>query len=105
MITPEAEVLPRVERRPIRKCRQKEGDKTTDIPTEAEGNAFVAEVLLLERTSENFDDLNDFIVCKEGRSYTRWLNRRTKFRRRKRNREIFKRSEEKQKLLSMLNIV
>ncbi|KAG0603039.1 hypothetical protein M758_10G061200 [Ceratodon purpureus] len=91
--------------RPVRKCRQVSEDETSDIPTEAEGNQFVAEVLLLEKTSENFDDLNDFIVCKQGRSYTRWLNRRTKFRRRKRTREIWKRSEEKQKLLSMLNIV
>lgn len=82
-------------------------DETSDIPTGAEGNSYVAEVLLLEKTSskENYDDLNDFIVCKQGRSYTRWLNGRTRYRRRKRNREIWKRAEEKQKLLSMLSIV
>lgn len=101
----EAEVTTSRGARPVRKCRQRAEDETSDIPTEAEGNPFVAEVLLLEKTSENFDDLNDFIVCKQGRSYTRWLNRRTKFRRRKRTREIWKRSEEKQRLLSMLSIV
>lgn len=70
-------------------------------------NQYVAEVILLEKTSskENFDDLKDFIVCKKGRSYTSWLNRRTKFRMRKHTREIWKRAEDKKKLLSLLNIV
>lgn len=109
---PEPEVE-KVEKRPVRKCRQPPivepaiVDSIEPDENGATGNPYVAEVLLLEKTSskENFDDLEDFIVCKTGRSYTKWLNRRSKFRRRKRTREIWKRAEHKKKLLSMLNIV
>lgn len=102
-----------VEKRPVRKCRQRPivelaiVDSTGPDENDATGNPYVADVLLLEKTSskENFDDLKDFIVCKTGRSYTKWLHRRSKFRRRKRTREIWKRAEHKKKLLSMLNIV
>lgn len=104
---PEPEVE-KVEKRPVRKCRQRPIVDSKEPDTiDATGNPYVADVLLLEKTSskENFDDLKDFIVCKTGRSYTKWLNRRSKFRRRKRTREIWKRAEHKKKLLSMLNIV
>jgi hypothetical protein len=71
------------------------------------GNPFVTEIMQLEKnpTKDSFDDLNDFIVCKKGRIYSKWLNQRIKFRRRQRTRGIWKRLSEKRKLLSMLQIV
>lgn len=41
-------------------------DEILDIFIGVEGNLYVVEVLLFEKifSKENYDDLNDFIVCK-----------------------------------------
>ncbi|KAH8958955.1 hypothetical protein BDL97_06G054600 [Sphagnum fallax] len=90
------------------KGKHKQLDTEEDVPAiTVGGNPFVTEIMQLEKnpTKDSFDDLNDFIVCKKGRIYSKWLNQRTKFRRRQRTRGIWKRLSEKRKLLSMLQIV
>lgn len=51
---------------------------------------------------DTFEDLNDFIVCKEGRNYVKWKKERQKFVARRRARNIWKRMEEREKLLAKL---
>ncbi|XP_002990517.2 uncharacterized protein LOC9631564 [Selaginella moellendorffii] len=67
-------------------------------------NPFVAEMLTRETYEESFADLNDFIVCKKGRNYTRFLNARIKYRRKSHTRMIWKRRDERQSLMKLLEL-
>ncbi|KAG6548181.1 hypothetical protein Mapa_010232 [Marchantia paleacea] len=73
--------------------------------TEVVSNPYVHTLLQTDSCQESFDDLNDFIVCKKGRNYTKWLKKRQKVRRRLHNRNLFKRLQEKRDLLLLLDII
>ncbi|KAJ7559986.1 hypothetical protein O6H91_04G110000 [Diphasiastrum complanatum] len=68
-------------------------------------NPYVKEMLTIERKSaETFDDLNDFIVCKKGRNYSKFMNARWKYRRMLHSRTIWKRMQEKRQLVRLLQM-
>lgn len=66
-------------------------------------NSYIESVIKVQGTCrENFKDLNDFIVCKKGRNYQRWLKKRCKIRKKKYDQQFFQIMRRRKELLSLL---
>lgn len=71
------------------------------VPTMEEevcnGEIFLRSMLGDSGGCPDFDDLSDFIVCKKGKNYTRWLKDREHFRKKKFERGAKSRWKKRQK--------
>lgn len=66
-------------------------------------NSFVKSVIKVQGTyGGNFNDLDDFIVCKKGRNYSRWLKKRCKIRKKRYNQQFFQIMRRRKELLALL---
>lgn len=95
-----SELSPEVENTPGQEggsCEVMDGD----VP--ASSNSFVDSLIVEDPDKDTFDDLNDFIVPKKGRDYSKWLKKRQKFRRRLYSKNFFRRLHEKKELLHLLD--
>ncbi|MCO5559219.1 hypothetical protein L7F22_012814 [Adiantum nelumboides] len=68
------------------------------------GEAYIKEVIAREGEvdGECFNDLSDFIVCKDGRNYSRWMKLRFKKRKKKMRKTVLQRMKAKRALVSLL---
>jgi hypothetical protein len=66
-------------------------------------NSFVKSVIKVQAThGDDFNDLSDFIVCKKGRNYHRWLKKRCKIRKKRYDQQFFQIMRRRKELLALL---
>ncbi|XP_057819389.2 uncharacterized protein LOC131032436 isoform X4 [Cryptomeria japonica] len=87
--------------------REEEADISESIikSKKANGNiTYIESVIKIQgQWTEDPSDLSDFIVCKEGKDYSAWLQKRRKMRQKKYDREFFRRMKERKELLLLLS--
>eukprot|EP01018_Ginkgo_biloba_P011276 Gb_25675 [translate_table: standard] len=68
-------------------------------------NKFIESIIKVQGSNgEDFSDLSDFIVCKEGKEYSAWLEKRCRLRQRKYRREFFQRMQKRKNLAALLSM-
>ncbi|KAI5083188.1 hypothetical protein GOP47_0002931 [Adiantum capillus-veneris] len=90
--------------------RQEEGNLrknemiTGKYRSSGNGDAFIKDMLAFDGdvNGECFSDLNDFIVCKEGRDYSKWLKLHYKKRKKKLRKTVLQRMKAKRAFVSLL---